>query len=221
VKSIREPSLVLSTRAYRDADQILTLLGKNTGKYTAIAKNSRGSRKRFFGGIDLFDCGTFDRKLSSRDPHFSFLQSVSERTVFPRLREKLEVFAFASLCLEITDRFTALEDPEGGALFRPLVLSLRAMGEDDNKSRSLALATYYSLLTLQISGYHLLDNPLVLQEDTKAWFQQMVRDKTPIIPHKPEVAREGFLTVLAYLEETLGERLRTSEQLRKRTASTD
>ncbi len=218
MKTIREPSLVLSVRAYRDADLILTILGAHTGKYTAIAKHSRGSRKRFFGGIDLFDCGNFERRPSTRDAHLAFLEGISERKVFPKIRENLEVFSYGSLCLEISDKFTALEDPEGGVLFRPLVLTLRALGQEPQAYRSLAISTFYSLVTLRVSGYNLLDDTLALEPEARTWFEEMAREDKPIVPYQAEVARDGFLSVLHYMESTLGERLRTGPALRRATA---
>lgn len=218
MKTIREPSVVLSLRAYKEADLILTILGAHTGKYTAIAKHARGSRKRFFGGIDLFDCGSFLRRPSSRDPHLAFLDGIEERSVFPKLREDLEALSYGSFCLEISEKFTALEDPEGGALFRPLVLTLRALGKSSQANHSLSVATYYSLLTLRVSGYNLLDDSVALEPEARVWFEEMAREDKPIIPFKSEVAREGFLSVIHYLESTLGEGLKTSAALRRRSA---
>jgi DNA repair protein RecO len=208
-----EAAIVLSAHPYRDADLLVTLLGAESGKYQALAKHARASRKRFFGGIDVFDCGTFELSVSKRNSQLAFLQSVSERKPFPRLRSKLDAFRYGSLCVEVADRFTALEDPEGSLLFRPLFLSLRSLGKDEHPNQAVSIATYFCLLALKISGFHLLDDSTVIEPDARRWFNEMMTKEAPIVPHVEEISRVGFAAVLKYIEETLGTALRCSQPL--------
>jgi DNA repair protein RecO (recombination protein O) len=44
-------AFILRTVEYGDRDLVVTLFGRSTGKFGAIAKNARGSKKRFGGGL--------------------------------------------------------------------------------------------------------------------------------------------------------------------------
>ncbi|MFB6373879.1 MAG: DNA repair protein RecO, partial [Bradymonadaceae bacterium] len=44
-------TFVLRAVEYSDRDLIVTLFGRETGKFSAICKNARGSKRRFGGGL--------------------------------------------------------------------------------------------------------------------------------------------------------------------------
>jgi DNA repair protein RecO len=208
-----EPAIVLNTTALRDADLIVTFLGKELGKACAVAKSARRSRKRFSGGIDLFDCGTFELSTNRRQDKLYLLQSIHSKEVWPGLRENLSKMSLASFCLELTNSFTVEGDAEGGTLFNPLFLSLRRLCSSANDNVSYSIAAYFALRTLKVSGFNLLDANLPLSKSTKQWFEEMASNLAPIVPNDEKVTYNGFQRLVSYVEQTLGHPLNTTKQV--------
>ena len=48
------PGLVLDKIPYGDRDLIVTILTRDYGVVSAMARGARGSKRRFAGGLDLF-----------------------------------------------------------------------------------------------------------------------------------------------------------------------
>jgi DNA repair protein RecO (recombination protein O) len=55
--SLSTPAIVLRAVNYGEADRIVTLLGRDTGRLSALARGARKSQKRFAGGLGLCAVG--------------------------------------------------------------------------------------------------------------------------------------------------------------------
>ena len=199
-----EPAIVLQTAAFNDADLIVTFLGKNLGKVSAVALRARSSKKRFAGGLDLFDCGEFEL-LPPRKQHAMYkLLSITKKEIWPQLRHTMSKLSLACLCLEITNSFTVIGDPEAGSiLFTPLFLTLRKLSASFSDNECEALAAYFTLYVLKASGYNLLDSGYYLGSVTIQWFQQMLAACAPIVPANSALTRQGLNQTLSFCEQVL------------------
>jgi DNA repair protein RecO (recombination protein O) len=57
VSSLCTPAILLRTINYGEADRVVTLLGRSTGRLSALARGARKSQKRFGGGLGLCSIG--------------------------------------------------------------------------------------------------------------------------------------------------------------------
>jgi len=57
VSSLSTPAILLRTIDYGEADRVVTLLGRTTGRVSALARGARKSQKRFGGGLGLGSVG--------------------------------------------------------------------------------------------------------------------------------------------------------------------
>lgn len=81
-------SLILDRIAYGERDLILTLLTRDFGVVSAIARSARGSRRRFGGSLDLFV--VFNAHLRLRPPpRLSLLMDVDPTRHYPGILEDL------------------------------------------------------------------------------------------------------------------------------------
>jgi DNA repair protein RecO (recombination protein O) len=58
VPSLTTPAIVLRAVNYGEADRIVTLFGRDTGRVSALARGARKSQRRFAGGLSLCALGT-------------------------------------------------------------------------------------------------------------------------------------------------------------------
>lgn len=55
--SLSTPAILLRAINYGESDRVVTLLGRTTGRLSALARGARKSQKRFGGGLDLCAIG--------------------------------------------------------------------------------------------------------------------------------------------------------------------
>ena len=222
MRHLSETGIVLSLRLVRESDLILSLLTKEKGKLVAIAPGARRSRKRFPGGIDLFDFGNFELSTPKTEGQLYVLDGISGKEGLLSMNGELWRFPFASSCLEIADNFSPEGDPECGKLCVTLRAILKALSDAESVEQCFAFCTFFFLVVLRVSGFDLLEHDAELPPTQRQWFQEMLRVKAPIIPYDPDTGYEGFACVLQRTEETLGCPLRSGKRsdLRKlRTAT--
>lgn len=207
--------IVLATTPVRDADLIVTVLSSELGKISCVVRGARGSKKRFLGGFDLFDAGNFKLTRAAADDALYNLSAVREREPWPALRQDLDKFSFAIYCLEITAGLAADGDSSAGELYAPLYTSLRMINRATREPEVRAIAIYFNLLALQVSGFNLLDSAEAARDHPNcvAWFDAMIRGSQVIVPHESALLREGTAAVCRFTEQILGRRLRSSQNL--------
>lgn len=101
------PAIVLRWRSYGESDKIVTLLTREFGKLTGIAKGAKNSRRRFVNSLE---------PLARVNVHFRLRPGATlaflERCELQRPTEALiepSTFAYASYLVELTDQLTMEE----------------------------------------------------------------------------------------------------------------
>ena len=103
-------AIILNTRDYSESDRIIIMLSSNIGLINAIAKGARRSAKRFPGTLEPFS--EIEAELFIK-PGTELLRLEEAKLVNANLwaREGLNLFAYASVLLEILAVNLAPHDP--------------------------------------------------------------------------------------------------------------
>lgn len=206
-------AIVLGSRPIREADQIVTLLSEEAGKISAVARNARRSRKRFMGGLDLFDCGRCTLTAPKGNSTLYILEQFSARQSWSSLLKSLESLSLAAFCIELTNLLTAEGDPAGGELFRPLYFSLRALDRATSLDAKLAIDSFYILESLRQSGFDVINE--LGETATCVWFKRMLADSRPSVPAERQVMEEGLQILLQFAERAVERPLHSATELRR------
>lgn len=111
MSAIRTPAIVLRATAFGEADRVVTLLGRDTGRVSALARAARKSARRFPGGLGLGALG----EATLRERAGAELASLEAFDAWePRLGlgEDVGRTAHAAYALELADRLCAPRQPE-------------------------------------------------------------------------------------------------------------
>ena len=130
---------------YGEADLILTLFGRSTGKISAIAKGVRKTKSRMRAAVQLFSAGDF--LLYKGKSLYTVTQCQMEQP-FLSLRQDLSKFAYASYCTEIIREMLPEEEVNIPAfiLLTEVFQMMSCSGEE-------IAARKFDLKMLQLSGY--------------------------------------------------------------------
>ncbi len=143
---MKERAFVLRRTAYRDADLIITFFGEHSGKFSAIARQARASRKRFAGQLEPF-CEIEVALGRSRGR----LPNVSEARVsrsFARLLSNLSAMTVAGSALGFARGI--LPEQQSDVESYALVLEfLQRLNDGAVDVRALLVAFKVRMLTLQ------------------------------------------------------------------------
>ncbi|MFN8392198.1 MAG: DNA repair protein RecO [Bdellovibrionota bacterium] len=211
LKCCRTHGIVIKTVKLREADLFLTVLTADHGRLTVLARNIRNSRKRFMGGIDLFDCGSFDLGLPQKAHGPYTLQNLDSRESWPALRNNLQKYSLASFCLEVTLHFAPEDDIDAASLFPPLYRTLRSINSADSAEKATLFALYYNLFLLSISGYNVVEDGARLNRlpELKHWLSEMLRNELPIMPFERPLLKQGLQLVALFTQEIIGRQIQS------------
>jgi DNA repair protein RecO (recombination protein O) len=144
------PAFVLRKVNYGDKDLIVTLLGRETGKFSAIAKGARASKKRFGGGLQPMRClkASYTQKSSG---NLAFLREIDVVEDFPALESSYNRITIASYATELVREVTqdAHPDPQTFDLLRAFYRQLSAADESALALEAVLHSFELSLLELQ------------------------------------------------------------------------
>ncbi len=150
--SIKTEIIVIKSYSLRESDQIVVLLTESQGRLSAVARSGKKSKKRFFGGVDLFDSGLAE--LSP--PKKGSLYILEEFARVPRcqsVRTDLGKFLVASLLAEVIYYFAPEGDLTSNELFLPLIHSLEELeSSNGSKAQLLEITTNMIFFILEHSG---------------------------------------------------------------------
>ena len=94
------PAIVLRTVDYGEADRVVTLLSRDEGKLSAIARGARKSKRRFGAALSLFGVG--EARLTERaGAELGTLESFSSQRGFPGLYADVAKVAHGSYACEL------------------------------------------------------------------------------------------------------------------------
>ncbi len=146
----RSSSLILRSYDYAEADRLLVLFTKETGKRRAVAKGVRKSKSKLAGCLNLLTLA--DVQFYGRE-HQALVRIIQAQvtTAYPRLKKNLEALAQASRITELVDSVTQDHQPLP-ELFQLVTQSL-ALLEAGVPSRQLAI--WFELCFWQQLGFGL------------------------------------------------------------------
>jgi hypothetical protein len=206
--SFSEFGIILKVVPLGEADGVVTLLTKHQGKFSALAKGLKRSQKRFMGGLNTFDSGTFSIEEAVGSKLLPILTGITHRVFFEGLGQNLEAFAVASLGIELVDSFSLERDPEGGLYLVELLEMLKTLNtiSEANLGRSgaIALGSKFVARILTIAGFSDFDSKIEGQSEIKEW----LKGKRNLLPLPPESDLKGLFSELIHsVELVTGNRL--------------
>ncbi len=118
-------ALILKKRNYQEADRIITIFGRGTGKETIRARGVRKIKSKLAGHLETFARSDL---LIAEGKGFDIVTQAVTREAFPHLRHDFPKTAEAFYAFELLDKVT----PEGykdSSLFDFVVKYLRAIND--------------------------------------------------------------------------------------------
>jgi recombinational DNA repair protein (RecF pathway) len=199
--------LVIASTPFRESDLILEILFEGTGKHSVIARGARKSKKRFFGGIEIFEIGRF---LVSRSRHRNILQldGISQRIYLGGLRENLFSFQAASLLIETASKLIPEDEPEAARLFPVFFKVLKAVSNSSDKLQCMALLCYGILETCKYSGIDPVAEQDVFRPDQKEWFALMLQKKDIRIFEPLSTSVDTLETLVQFIQNVMDVRIK-------------
>jgi DNA repair protein RecO (recombination protein O) len=141
------PAIVLRTVDYGEADRVVTLLSRDEGKLSAIARGARKSKRRFGAALSLFGVG--EARLTERaGQELATLESFSSARGFPGLYTDVAKVAHGSYACELVRELSPPKHPEP-ALFDLLLDLLALLDEHEARAETLRI---FELRTLDAVG---------------------------------------------------------------------
>jgi DNA repair protein RecO (recombination protein O) len=149
VSLYRDDGIVLRTHKLGEADRIITILTRRTGRVRAVAKGVRRTRSRFGARLEPFT--HVDLLLYTGRSLDVITQAETVRPYGEPLAADYPRYTSGTAMLEAAERFTPVEKEPSIRQFLLLVGGLRALGEQAHDPRLVLDA--YLLRTLAVAGY--------------------------------------------------------------------
>ena len=104
-------ALILRKSSYGEADLLVTLFSRESGKFRALAKNAKKSQKRFGGRFDFFNLLTIEVALNKR--RFNLVGDVTLKESYREITESVDSFVTGTRVLELLDFLIPEQEPAG------------------------------------------------------------------------------------------------------------
>ncbi len=144
----QSPAIVLQVTAHAEADKIVTLLCRELGKITAIAKGAKRSKKRFVNKLEPFT----SLIIACRPPKKGSLFFLNEAELINAhlfLRTHYTGYVTATFICELVRRFSGDQDGDP-RVFALLSWALEALEQPKNHA---VIAAFFLLRLLDACGY--------------------------------------------------------------------
>lgn len=129
-----------------EKDRILTVLTREHGKLSAVAKGSRRSGSKLAGASEPFTCS---KMLFAKGQNLEVLTQAEIRESFPRVKQDVARVAHGVYLLELVDHFTDEREPNP-ELFDTLLSSMYVL---ESGAEPEIAARHFELQLLSILGY--------------------------------------------------------------------
>jgi len=149
VSIYRDDGIVLRTHKLGEADRIVTLLARRSGRVRAVAKGVRRTKSRFGARLEPFT--HVDLLLYTGRSLDVITQAETIRPYGAPLAGDYPRYTTGTAMLETAERFTPVEKEPALRQFLLLVGGLRSLGEGVHDPRLILDA--YLLRTLAVAGY--------------------------------------------------------------------
>jgi DNA repair protein RecO (recombination protein O) len=146
IRSQRVDAIILRHIDWGEADRLLWLFTRETGKVRVVAKGVRKPRSRKAGHLEPF---THAELLLAQGRDLAIVTQAQAIDAYRNIRADLVRMAYASYVIELLDRFT-YEEGENIALFRLLRDTLSRINQE---AESAFAVRYYEIRLLDLVGY--------------------------------------------------------------------
>jgi DNA repair protein RecO (recombination protein O) len=140
-------AIVLRRLDYGEADRIVTLLTREHGKLSAIAKGSRRSKARSAGGLDLFSRSTM---MLAKGHNLDVVAQAQRRGDVRNISGDLQRTAYACLVAEVADKVLEERHPVD-EVFELVVTSIERLNAPTRNPR--AESAWFLMRILELLGY--------------------------------------------------------------------
>jgi DNA repair protein RecO (recombination protein O) len=143
-------AIVLKSKNIKDADKIYTLLSKEKGRISVLAKGVRKVTSRRAGNMDSLN--VINASVSENDSGFLMLNEVKTLKSFSKLKKDYRLSSLAFYMAELV--FRNIEDgDEYEILYKIFVKCLEVLGND--KVQPEMVVNHFELELLKLLGYQL------------------------------------------------------------------
>jgi DNA repair protein RecO (recombination protein O) len=149
VSIYRDDGIVLRTQKLGEADRIVTVLARKTGRIRAVAKGVRRTKSRFGARLEPFT--HVDLLLYTGRSLDVITQAETVRSYGPAIAGDYPRYTTGIAMLETAERFTAVEKEPALRQFLLLVGGLRTLVDHGHEPRLVLDA--YLLRSLAVAGY--------------------------------------------------------------------
>lgn len=146
-RSFCADAVVLRHSDWGEADRLLTLFTRETGKTRAIAKGARKIRSRKAGHLEPF---TYVRLMLARGRDLLIVTQADTVDAYQPLREDLLRTGYAAYVVELLDRFVYDEEGANPAIFRLLTETLSHLCSEAEPQLAVR---YYEVRLLDQLGF--------------------------------------------------------------------
>lgn len=140
-------SLILKKSSYGEADLLVTIFSKEHGKFRALAKNAKRSRKRFGGRLDIFNLLLLDVTFNRKK--FSLVEDVVLKKSHREITESVDSFTTGTRVLEFVDFLLPDREPSA-RLFHLTARTLEVLGK---KAEPHSIFLLFLSTALGLCGY--------------------------------------------------------------------
>lgn len=165
-------AIVLRRLDYGEADRIVTLLTREHGKLSAIAKGSRRARARAANGLDLF---TRSRMMLAKGHNLDVVAQAERRGDVRHISGNLQRTAYACLVAEVADKVLEERHPVDD-VFELVVSTIERLNAPERSPR--AENAWFLMRILDVLGYQpqLIDCASCNESlpEAAAWFSPLL-----------------------------------------------
>lgn len=193
-------SIVLKVQLFREADTIATFLTPSHGRVSAIARSARNSKKRFVGGIDVFDCGTAELAEAKNKSALFYCNSFQREVFWLSLRKSLLKLSLGSLAAELLLQLSTDNDQHSKELFNPAAQFFQSLDTTQNTNAAFSGLVKLLLETLTISGYSPLACAHLFPCEVIPWWEQLMSAEVIPAPQYRETIYHSTTRLIQYSE---------------------
>jgi recombinational DNA repair protein (RecF pathway) len=217
--ALQEQGIILRTTPLRESDLLVVILGEQTGKITALARGAKNSKKRFMGGLGIFDCGTFELTSPKHGQEIYTLNGINERRIWIQLRKEFYKLSLASFCLELVDDFAPEGDQDSCLFFPMLVETLEKLNVEQDIHRGHLVVISLCLNILREGGFNILDHKNTIDTQLRELFQNLLKNNDDTQNVDPKIVGKALQFILGFIEHVVGHRLKTHQTVATEIAS--
>jgi len=149
VRLYRATGIVLSARDLGETDRVLSILSRERGKISAVAKGAKRPTSKLAASSQPFCCSAFQ---FAEGRNLDVATQAVPRNAFYPIRSGLQKIAYASYFGELVNAFTEERSPSP-RLFDLLLAALSVLSSSADDKSAAPLARAFELRLLALSGY--------------------------------------------------------------------